>query len=75
MMFKRNEANWDRVARVVLGVVLLAVGLTVVDGTLGVVLTVVAFVPLLTGIVGSCPHYSLLGISTCPVKSPVDSRT
>ena len=75
MMFNRNEANWDRVARVALGVVFLAVGLTVVDGTLGVVLTVVAFVPLLTGIVGSCPLYSLLGVSTCPVKSPVDSRT
>lgn len=75
MMFKRNEANWDRVARVVIGVVILAAGLTVVDGTLGVVLTVVAFVPLLTGIVGSCPLYSLLGVSTCPVKSPVASRT
>ena len=34
MMFNRNEANWDRVARVALGVVFLAVGLTVVDGTL-----------------------------------------
>jgi len=73
-MFRQNEANWDRVARVVLGVVLLAVGLTVVDGTFGVVLTVLAFVPLVTGIVGSCPLYTLLGVSTCPVKTTVDSR-
>jgi hypothetical protein len=25
-------------------------------------------VPLATGLLGSCPLYSILGISTCPVK-------
>lgn len=68
-MFKRNEANWDRVGRVVLGLALLALGLFVVDGTLGVVLAVVAFVPLLTGALGSCPLYSVFGLSTCPVDA------
>lgn len=26
------------------------------------------FVPLLTALMGSCPLYSILGMSTCPVK-------
>jgi hypothetical protein len=25
-------------------------------------------VPLATGLIGSCPLYSLLGINTCPMK-------
>ena len=59
-----NEANWDRAARIVAGVVLLVLGLTVVDGGFGVFLTVFAFVPLLTGLVGWCPLYTLLRIRT-----------
>jgi len=59
-----NEAGWDRVLRVVLGVVLLIVGFGVMDGAAGVVVGVVAFVPLLTGLVGYCPLYSLLGFRT-----------
>ena len=56
----------------VLGVVLLVVGLTVLDGAVGVVVAVVAFVPLLTGLLGSCPLYTVFGTSTCPVTTPVD---
>jgi len=59
-----NEAGWDRAARVIVGVVLLVLGLGVVDGTLGTVLAVVAFVPLLTGLVGWCPLYSVFRIRT-----------
>ncbi len=59
-----NEAGWDRVARVIVGVVLLVLGLGVVDGGLGVFLAVLAFVPLLTGLVGWCPLYSLLRFRT-----------
>jgi hypothetical protein len=29
----------------------------------------IGVVPLLTGLVGTCPIYSLLGVSTCPMKS------
>jgi hypothetical protein len=43
-----NEAGWDRVARTVLGVVLLIVGFGVMGGTGGLILGIVAFVPLLT---------------------------
>ena len=69
-----NEAGWDRVARVVLGVVLLVVGFGVLDGTLGVVVGVVALVPLLTGLVGWCPLYSVLGIRTNKADRTADAR-
>jgi CRP/FNR family transcriptional regulator len=29
---------------------------------------VVGFIPLLTGLIGWCPIYSLFGFSTCPMK-------
>jgi hypothetical protein len=60
-----NEANWDRIARVVLGLVLLYLGWSgVVGGGLGTVLKVLGFVPLLTGLIGWCPLYSLLKFRT-----------
>lgn len=59
-----NEARWDRVARVVAGVVLLVLGWAVIGGTVGAVIGVVAFVPLVTGLVGWCPLYSVFNIAT-----------
>jgi predicted cobalt transporter CbtA len=59
-----NEAGWDRVARVVAGVVLLAVGFGAIGGTVGTVLGVVGLIPLLTGLIGYCPIYSLLHVRT-----------
>lgn len=62
-LFVRNEGTVDRAIRVVLGAALLYFAFTE-----GVVWGYVGIVPLLTGLVGSCPLYSLLGMSTCPVK-------
>lgn len=59
-----NEAGWDRIARVVAGVALLFVGFGVVGGTGGTVLGVVGLIPLVTGLVGYCPIYSLLHVRT-----------
>ncbi|HEC09250.1 MAG TPA: DUF2892 domain-containing protein [Acidimicrobiales bacterium] len=59
-----NEASWDRIARVVLGVVLLIVGFGVMGGTGGTILGIVGLVPLLTGLVGWCPAYALFHFST-----------
>lgn len=59
-----NEAGWDRLARVALGVVGLIIGFGVLDGAGGVVVGIVALVPLLTGLSGWCPLYSLLGFRT-----------
>jgi hypothetical protein len=62
---KMNEAGWDRILRVVLGVVLLALGWGgVVAGGWGLFLKVIGFVPLLTGLVGYCPLYGLFKTGT-----------
>jgi len=56
-----NEHPFDRVLRVALGLVLLSlvfVGPATPWGWLGLV-------PLLTGLVGSCPLYTLVGLRTC----------
>ena len=60
-----NEAPWDRIVRVVLGLVMLYLGWSgAVDGVLGTVLQWLGFVPLITGLVGWCPLYRLFGIRT-----------
>ncbi len=62
---KINESGLDRLIRVVLGVVLLALfAFGVVSGTLGVVFVVVGAVALITGVVGFCPLYTLLKIQS-----------
>jgi hypothetical protein len=62
---KVNETNIDRIIRVVLGVVALSFGWSIgTGGMLGILLLVVGAILLLTGIVGFCPLYSLLKIST-----------
>jgi hypothetical protein len=64
-MFKMNEASWDRIARVLLGIVLLVLGWAgVVAGGWGLFLKIIGFVPLLTGLIGWCPLYSLSKFST-----------
>jgi hypothetical protein len=64
-MMKTNESALDRVIRVVLGVALLVLYfMHVVTGTLGIVFVVLAAIALITGIVGFCPLYALLKLST-----------
>jgi hypothetical protein len=59
-MFKINEANWDRIARVVLGAILLFLGLGgTVTGVLGIIFDILGLVFLVTGVVGFCPLYFL----------------
>ncbi|HEB66293.1 MAG TPA: DUF2892 domain-containing protein [Chloroflexi bacterium] len=64
-MFKANEATWDRVVRVILGIILLYVGFGgVVGGTLGVILGIVGIIALVTGLTGYCAAYSLFKFQT-----------
>jgi len=61
---KPNVGGIDRIARVVLGVVLIglaATGTISAWGWLGVV-------PLATAAIGWCPPYAMLGWSTCATK-------
>ncbi len=60
-----NESMWDRALRVLVGLLLLALGWGgFVGGGLGLALKVVGFIPLVTGLVGFCPLYTLLGFRT-----------
>lgn len=64
-LFPHNEGAADRVLRVTVGVVLLSlvfVGPQTPWGLLGLI-------PIATGLMGSCPAYTLLGISTCRAKA------
>ena len=63
-MFKNNVGGIDRVLRIVIGLAL--IGLTL-SGSIGV-WGWVGVVPLLTALAGTCPLYTVLGFSTCPMK-------
>lgn len=66
-MFNSNVGSADRVVRVLIGVVLLAMFFMYADASWRN-WTLIGVVPLLTGLVGTCPLYSVLGLSTCPAK-------
>lgn len=59
----RNVGSMDKGLRIGAGVVLLGLGLFGPLGWWGAI----GLVPLLTGLAGTCPAYSLLGRNTCPV--------
>jgi Protein of unknown function (DUF2892) len=64
-MLIRNQSSVDRLLRIALGIVLLSlaiVGPRTLWGLLGLV-------PLLTGLMGFCPLYRLVGLSTCRVPT------
>lgn len=61
---KANVGGYDRVARVVFGVVLIALAATGTVGAWGYI----GIVPILTAAIGWCPAYLPFGISTCKVK-------
>ncbi len=64
-----NVGTVDKVARIIIGLALIAFAIPLGFpksswnwvGWIGVI-------PLLTAIFGYCPLYTLLGMSTCPVK-------
>ncbi len=61
----KNVGTVDRIIRVVLGIVLLAmvfVGPQTPWGWIGII-------ALLTAALGFCPAYKLIGLSTCPLST------
>jgi Protein of unknown function (DUF2892) len=61
---KSNLGMLDRSIRIVVGIVLLSLAFVGPQTPWGYV----GLVPLLTGIVGFCPAYCPLGLSTCRVR-------
>jgi hypothetical protein len=61
---KTNEHKIDRAVRIIAGLVLIGLAAT---GTVGV-WGWIGMLPLVTGAVGICPAYTILGLSTCSTK-------
>ena len=66
-MFKKNVGNLDRILRIVVGIALIAGYFLNTDATYRWAY-LIGIVPLLTGLMSSCPAYTLLGLKTCPMK-------
>lgn len=63
---KVNVGGVDRVLRIVVGLVLIALAATGTVGWWGWI----GVVPLATGLFRVCPAYGLLGMNTCPINKP-----
>ncbi|MGB8339453.1 MAG: DUF2892 domain-containing protein [Burkholderiales bacterium] len=61
-----NEGSTDRVVRVIAGLLILS--LTFYLESIVRWIGLFGFIPLLTGTLGTCPVYSLLGINNCGVR-------
>ncbi|WP_108445793.1 YgaP family membrane protein [Halomonas denitrificans] len=56
-----NIGGIDKLARIVIGAVLIGLAITGQVGAWGFI----GLLPLVTGLLNTCPAYRLLGISTC----------
>ena len=61
---KLNVGGVDKVVRIAAGVALLSL-VVLLEGSFRW-FGLIGIVPLVTGLVGVCPLYSILGINTCP---------
>jgi membrane-associated protease RseP (regulator of RpoE activity) len=61
---KSNVGGIDKIARIVIGLALIALAATGMIGVWGYI----GVVPVLTGLFNFCPVYPLLGINTCGLK-------
>ena len=66
-MFKTNVGGIDRALRIIVGLVLLALFFIYPDASWRY-WTLIGIIPLATGLMSTCPLYSILGLSTCPMK-------
>lgn len=62
---KCNSGGLDRILRIVAGLVLVGLAASNTVGAWGWI----GIVPLLTGAIGFCPAYTLLGVNTCKTKA------
>lgn len=71
-MITKNVGATDRVIRIIAGLALLGFGLAgMAGGNLPQIIVIAAgAMALLTGLVGWCGLYKLLGINTCKVDKP-----
>ena len=61
---KKNIGKIDKIVRIVIGA-----GITIAGVYFKSWWGLVGIIPLATALIGTCPLYCPLGISTCPLKS------
>lgn len=67
---KKNMSSADRIIRILLAAVISILYFThAVTGTFGIIALVIAGIFIITGIVGTCPLYALIGITTQKKKT------
>jgi hypothetical protein len=64
MKVTRNVGMLDRIVRIALGIGMIVAGATVARGTASTVLYVLSVPLIVSAVLGFCPSYTLLGIST-----------
>ncbi len=65
----KNEGTWDRIIRVILGLILFYVGYAMVSAPWNYVAYVLGLILVVTGAIGYCLLYSLFKIDTSGSKS------
>lgn len=62
---KKNMANLDRLIRALVAILVLVLYLMgQISGTAAIILGVIAVIFIITSVLGYCPTYHMLGIST-----------
>jgi len=66
---KKNVGSIDKAIRILFAIVVAILYFTeTISGTLAIVLGIAAIAMVLTSMLSFCGLYTLLGISTCPLK-------
>lgn len=65
MNIVKNIGSTDKIARLVIGTLLIVLALTGAIGWWGLI----GVVPIVTALINWCPAYTLLGIKTCPIDN------
>ncbi|WP_460273213.1 YgaP family membrane protein [Celeribacter sp. ULVN23_4] len=63
-MLKKNVGSLDRILRIVIGLALILGFFLNTEASLRW-LYLIGIIPLVTGLMSSCPLYSIFGINTC----------
>jgi hypothetical protein len=78
---KINERPVDRIVRTIVGAILLAIvffslegPVALVEGSISLSFGIVGAFTILTGLIGWCPTYALLGFATLSQESGSDTR-
>lgn len=65
-MFKSNVGSVDRVVRIIVGIAVISLFFVYPEASWRY-FALIGIIPLLTAFMGTCPLYSIFGLSSCPV--------